>query len=629
LELGASYYTNMPLPTAITAFYKTQADSGPTFYNCYYLAFCAGNNNWNYYDAALGFYRLYYRTHQTVYLTKAQALADLWYTLGINSGYGWGAAPAPRTTALQGEFIRAAELYPGANRFPALYQMISNYMNNGATCGTPPPCLNFGAISHQIFDIRENAYVGAGIAAGAKLDPDATRHAQYCSWLASAVTGWSGYQVADGHWPENSPGENGGGYLGLSPPVPANNSGIFGGPPWRTDIPIRSLQLAYEALNDTSSPSGSGPGSQGGCKNTSSAATALSTIKKALDWTWSYGRLQSNGTIDSGHGDRGVLYDVGYPGSGLRGANGPGTVSVNLGSNTVTGVGAGFTKITGLCGGTYYIGFSTGSASTVYLVTSCASDTQLTISPAYGSLWETADASAVNWAYTPPNPTTCTGSLSSYCEYNGNTPPNTQGMRDLTRLMPGMTSWYYAVTGDKTYQQRAADWYGVAYGGPSSGPNSGTPFQQISLPCSDLGPSYARCLGYISDWASALPDCASHAPPCLNGGNVYAPNVLGKGYGQGQGFSDSQRTMPDILGGVQPLSTLTVYVGWKPATASVTSVNIIVTQPSGVQTTTNCSSSPCAATLDRRQGPHLIMVQHLSAGRAILAQTSQYVSCGS
>jgi hypothetical protein len=49
-------------------------------------AWSGGGNNWNYYDAVAAFYRLYYRTGQTVYRAYARALADRWWNFPLDAG---------------------------------------------------------------------------------------------------------------------------------------------------------------------------------------------------------------------------------------------------------------------------------------------------------------------------------------------------------------------------------------------------------------------------------------------------------------------------------------------------------------------------------------------------------------
>ena len=74
------------------------------------------------------------------------------------------------------------------------------------------------------------------------------------------------------------------------------------------------------------------------------------------------------------------------------------------------------------------------------------------------------------------------------------------------------------------------------------------------------------------------------------------------------------------LGGVAPPQYRTVYIGFNQSTGS--SAQIIVTAPSGAKTASACGSgSPCAVTVDDRQGAHWFQLQYLSTTGKVLAQS--------
>ena len=54
---------------------------------------------------------------------------------------------------------------------------------------------------------------------------------------------------------------------------------------------------------------------------------------------------------------------------------------------------------------------------------------------------------------------------------------------------------------------------------------------------------------------------------------------------------------------------------------SAASVEIIVTAPSGAETTYACSVSPCEVTVDDRQGSHLYRTNYLSQSGQVLTQS--------
>jgi hypothetical protein len=74
------------------------------------------------------------------------------------------------------------------------------------------------------------------------------------------------------------------------------------------------------------------------------------------------------------------------------------------------------------------------------------------------------------------------------------------------------------------------------------------------------------------------------------------------------------------LGGVSPPQPRTVYIGFNQSMGS--SAQIVVTAPSSAKTVFPCgSSSPCAVTVDDRQGSHWFQVQYLSTTGRIVAQS--------
>jgi hypothetical protein len=74
------------------------------------------------------------------------------------------------------------------------------------------------------------------------------------------------------------------------------------------------------------------------------------------------------------------------------------------------------------------------------------------------------------------------------------------------------------------------------------------------------------------------------------------------------------------VGGVAPPQYRTVYISLNQTVGS--SAQITVTAPSSAQSVVQCGSvSPCAVTVDDRQGSHWFQVQYLSAAGAVVAQS--------
>jgi hypothetical protein len=76
------------------------------------------------------------------------------------------------------------------------------------------------------------------------------------------------------------------------------------------------------------------------------------------------------------------------------------------------------------------------------------------------------------------------------------------------------------------------------------------------------------------------------------------------------------------IGGTQPWQGEPLYIGANlPGVPGAAAIRVVITSPSGVTYTTNCNASPCAVTVDHRQGDHLVSIQYLSATGAVLASS--------
>lgn len=96
----------------------------------------------------------------------------------------------------------------------------------------------------------------------------------------------------------------------------------------------------------------------------------------------------------------------------------------------------------------------------------------------------------------------------------------------------------------------------------------------------------------------------------------------GKEYGQS--FRSSVHYLADRLAtSIDPVP-FTLSVGFKLASVpNATQVDLLLTLPSGAQTTTNCSSSPCVVTADALQSSAMVKLTYKSAGAAVLAVSGQ------
>jgi hypothetical protein len=560
-----------PTSSGVTAYLLPGLDSNGCDFQCWTTE--NPTTVWNYYDVAIGLYRLYYRTGNTTYQTQARAYSDIQWQWTLDHGYR---LLSPRAAAMISQFFRALDGH--SERFPGLYNWISLEVPLWASPANSPN-----------IDNRESGYMLWDIALGAKTDPDTARHAQYCSWLNTFVPVWNSKQSADGSWGENEYGLNPG-YV--SAPKSFVAPFIYEGAPWREAINLKAMEAAYESLNDTSAQ---------GCNNTSLATSTLTTIKKAEAWVVNYGRDSIN---------RGVYYEVNSPSSDQRTIVNPaGTVTINLGSTTLAGTGTHW-KTAGYCDGTYFIGIEI--VRRVYKITSCANDTSATLSLAFGLYGEAANVSGSPYSIAPSAFTGC-NSLATYCF-------DSTGDRNLTRTGCGSMGWLYYTTGISMYKDWGDECYSATLGGPVTGPDSSSFLGANVTPCA--GPF---CDGFITDVVAGARDCnAGNSAPCIPGGYVFSN--LGKNFGEAFGAPGIDNHLGWRLGGLAPAVNRTLWVSFSTAgVPQATQARVTLTQPSGVTVTQTCSASPCAVQADARQGNHVAQLVYLSAGGQPLASADPMV----
>lgn len=470
--------------------------------------------SWNYYDVAIGLYRLYYRTLNATYQTQARAYADITWQWTLDHGYRF---VTPRAASMISQFFRAGEGH--TERLPGLYGWISHL----ATAWVPTFC--------PYCDNREVGYMTWDEALGAKVDTDPTRHAQYCSWLSTYVPQWNSVQSADGSFGENEYALNS---TFVSAPKTFSAPFLYQGAPWRVAIPIKALEAAYESLNDVSSQ---------GCNSPTLATATLGTITNAVIWQRNYGRDSVN---------RGVYYEVNSQSDDQDSVFPGGTVSVNLTSTSVLGVGTNW-NTAGFCDGTHFIGIAgPNDPRTVYKIASCADNTHATLSVAFGLYGETLNVSAQQYGIAPAAFTSCHSSA-TYCF-------GSAGDRNLTRTVCDDTGWLYAKTFNLTYKNWTDECLSAQLGGPTAGLTSAANEGASTLPCSG-----AACDGLVTDTWEAAKNCGQTVPintaPCLYG-NVPLSN-LGKNFGEafGAGSIDNALARRLLTPSGPPVTTVTTVSG--------------------------------------------------------------------
>ena len=93
-----------------------------------------------------------------------------------------------------------------------------------------------------------------------------------------------------------------------------------------------------------------------------------------------------------------------------------------------------------------------------------------------------------------------------------------------------------------------------------------------------------------------------------------------KYFGQAFGVGDSS-TWPAVReGAVDAQVNRTLNVGYH-LPANATQAQILLTEPDGYMITNTCSGGVCPVVADARQGAHLMQIQYLNGGGAVVAQS--------
>lgn len=151
----------------------------------------------NYYDNAVAFYLLYYRTGLDVYLTAARSLADDWWQQPAidqgNSCHFGGAWQVcffgnRQSFSMMGVFLRALD--GGTSIYTGLRTAMCPAFTTFA--------VTLNASNGQIDDIRAQAYMQAYLAACAITETSAPTQATYQASLVAGLPTWQGYQQSNG-----------------------------------------------------------------------------------------------------------------------------------------------------------------------------------------------------------------------------------------------------------------------------------------------------------------------------------------------------------------------------------------------------------------------------------------------
>lgn len=288
-----------------------------------------GSNNWNYYDAVVALYRVYYRTGRIKYRDAARSLADKWWVYPIDGGRG--SVSGARSVALFGLMLRALdgkpEYWPGIVSTAQLHYGIW-------LSGYYPYQPN-----QAIGEIREQGYVSMWTILLAILHPDPAVRSTWLSNANTAFNYWKANQNADGSW-----------RFTLDASLYYSGTGTL---PWQSGFVATYLTMLHR---HTGNPD------------------VLAVLKKLADFMASYGVDPDN---DAGY------YDVFYTRCPAYSQESQGTVNVVAGSKTITGNNTNF-QSRYACNQTDRIGIDLNDGTrAVYTVQACASNTSMTITQAH------------------------------------------------------------------------------------------------------------------------------------------------------------------------------------------------------------------------------------------------------
>jgi len=418
------------------------------------------SNNWNYYDAVVALYRLYYRTGITTYRDAARSLADKVWVWPFDGGRAFAASQgfweqSPRLLGLFGLMLRAND---GQSSYWTGIESAMGVIYPQYVSGYFP-----GAAGDNIYEMREQGYVALFTELMATLHPNSGTRATWSTNAASTLSYFLTTQTAaSGSWKYQL--------------NPAFNYYGAGNLPWQAAFMMNFMRLHHERTG---------------------TATALSSIKTFADYFGTHGFDSSN---DGG------FYDDSYftfcPDDGNVKA---GTVTATNGSTSVSGSGTLFLTEYA-CNGTDSIGIqdSTGNRRS-YTVVSCASNIAMTIASGYGG----ATASGLRiLKYAGASATPSTGCQASY----GTGSAAKSAARTLLNGMHSYWGYLYAQGQGAGYKTRGDVMFSENLGLNGTG-NDGVVGNYADVLSSGSYPSYAASTYYSKEFAFA--GGASGAQPYL------------------------------------------------------------------------------------------------------------------
>lgn len=552
----------------------------------------------NYYDMGLAHYAFYFRSGLRQALTSARSIEDYWiHYPEIAEGEAGG---IPRRESITG--VYAATLLDGdrASNWPGL----RSYAKAGVTVAQANNCDD---------DPRETAYELSWLALAAQFDPDPAQRQQWQTAMASAYSRDNGCKGTDNSYPSGfywNPGQ--------FPPVIATSGSLQLTPASGTFPP----NMCYGVASGTAIAT--------------NGSAMLTGVTGSFVLPAGSNQLIVGGTRMGNRYDLAAQFDFNSPNSVTMSALWPGDSGV--------------------------VYWTIQNNNDTQLVTTIA--TGQSDSANFGQIFGCTETDSTHILLHRPWP----GSSGTYNFYSSNlvgrgTQPFMMGIKTLQERFGAQAFAPY-----KSLDEGVANWVGtVGFDVALKAISYGRGFPQCEplltdSGITDVGYRNANCVENSNDPIAVSVARARNSeaqnsmtvnylahPTAANqllGDQFYGGTFGASGYTAPGYFSDgiSASNLDDVslgaykwpgfffgvgmahqwpaarVGGVAPPKNRTVYVSFNPGAAA--SARVVLTAPSGANTSWQCgSTSPCAVTVDDRQGSYWFRIQYLSESGRVVAQS--------
>ena len=522
----------------------------------------------NYYDNVAAYYALYYRSGIDDYLTAARKLADrFWENPPINQGvHSWDFGYTGRSVSAMGLVLRALDGRPDMWATPAgapaggLHTLWDDYLYY----------LNTYDPSRGIWDIREEGYELAMISYCAMFDVDPAYQSKCQTALINSFPSvWTGTRFPDGSWPQMYPAYD---------PVTGNYLAsweTWGSP---TSVTVTNGSAGVTGMGTVWNAGDFPPGTRIWFTNVPANVPANNAAGDSVSYVATF--------VDATH------LTLNAPYQGTTGTHGWEVASYNyLGWNIQP----------------YGEGILSGAFALV-------AKALATVNPATSALARSYSIDAADWVknngYWPASKGLYydVGGVDCQPPISDSNTICTQGYapdqaRSLSaEALRGLNA-AYAYTQDPSLGAFIQTLYNAMWAAPTTCPSGST----VCIPDG----------AYLDQMNDGQYGIATPVPLSALSGTPW------KWFGMYFGYSGESSTPGILAGGLQAEAGELLYVGANMADVpGAAAIRVVATAPSGVATTTNCNTSPCAVSVDHRQGDPLLSIQYLSAAGAVLASSS-------